>query len=79
LRDENAHLRRRVDNTDIDIKINNSNSQVQQLFQAQNHALFSTLDKIVEQNSRAENSLVNLGTMVGTAQTNTPTNTNVKA
>jgi hypothetical protein len=79
LRDEIASLRRHADRTDVDIKINNSNSQTQAQFQAQNNALFGALEKITEQNARAENSLVNLGTMVGTAQTNTPTNTNVKA
>jgi hypothetical protein len=79
LRDEIEALRRRADNTDIDIRINNSNAQTQAQFQAQNNALFKTLERIEVQNARAENSLVNLGTMVGTAQTNTNANTKVNS
>ncbi len=79
LRDEIEALRRRADNTEIDIRINNSNAQTQAQFQAQNNALFKTLERIEVQNARAENSLVNLGTMVGTAQTNTNANTKVNS
>jgi len=77
LRDELESERRRGDRRETEININNSNSQTQAQVQTLTNSLVPILSGIQSQFAHNTNSLVNLGTMLGTAQTASNANTSV--
>lgn len=79
LRHQNQELRRHSDNREIEININNTNQQMQAQLQNQTQLFASMFGTLSDQVNRATNSVVNLGTMVGSGQTATQSNTKVNS
>lgn len=83
LRAELALERRGRDNREIEINVQNNATQTQNQLQAQLQAqsqMFANgLNLLGDQVNRATNSVVNLGTMVGSGQTATQSNTKVNS
>lgn len=83
LRDALELERRGRSNREIEINISNTNQQTQNQLQAQLQAqsqiIANSLNLLGDQVNRAQNSIVNLGTMAGTGQTNTNANTKVNS
>lgn len=81
LRDELLQERRRSDSREIEINVTQTNQQLQNQmqaqFQSQNNFLQNAFGLFGDQINRANNSIVNLGTMAGTGQSNSNANTKV--
>lgn len=75
LRDQLFLERRRGDNKDIEISIQNSNAQAQAQFQAQNNSLDRKFDALFNQVAKSNQDIINVGgLMAGVAQSANPVN-----
>lgn len=83
LRAELAGERRGRDQREIEITVNQSNvqtqNQVQAQLQAQTQFLATSLNSLGDQLNRQTNSIINLGTMAATGQSNSNANTKVNS
>lgn len=83
LRDALAAERRHTDRREQDIHITNTNintqQQIQAQLQAQTSSFANSLNLLGDQIARQTNSVINLGTMLGNAQTATSANTKVNS
>lgn len=78
LRDALDSERRGRSEREVEININNTNQQMQAQLQNQTQLFASMFGTLSDQVNKATNSVVNLGTMVGSCQSASQTNTKVK-